>query len=412
MKILLVHEFYRNFGGEDAAALAEMQLLQHRGAAVVPYTRHNNEIQEYSGWEKLAMPARAIYSRRTRTELRRMVEQHRPDLAYVHNFFPLISPAVYHTLNALGLPCIQAVHDFRMLCPNGLFYTRNNTCERCKHGNYLHAVRYRCYRNSYLASAVASSVIGLNRLAGVLRKIDAYVCLTEFTRQKLLEVGIPDDKLFVKPNFVDAAAIEPRPESGEYALFLGRLSAEKGLWTLLAAFAQLPHLPLKIAGSGPLEGDLRQFVKQKNLRNVEFVGFVSGPAKWDLLRGSRFVVLPSECYETFCLAALEAYAAGKAVLASRLGSLSYVVEEAKTGLLFEAGNAADLVAKLQEMLACPDLERMGSYGRKLAETRYGADENFQTLMRIFGRFALIRPTVVLPVVANEGSQGTCHEGEP
>jgi glycosyltransferase involved in cell wall biosynthesis len=399
MKILLIHDFYRRFGGEDAVALSEKQLLQEHGEEVVPYTRHNDEITEYRLRQKLALPGQVIYSRRTSTDLHDLVEKHRPDIAYIHNFFPLISPSVYPTLRSLKVPCIQVVHDFRMLCPNGVFYTQGQVCERCKHGNFLHAVRYRCYGESYLASAVASSSIALHRFTGGLDKVDGYICLTEFTRQKLLEVGVASEKLFLKPNFIDASQVSPSPGGGDYVLFLGRLSEEKGLWTLIRAFEALPHLPLKIAGTGPLEDDLRRYVSQKNLRHIELVGFKNGQEKWDLLLGSLFVVVPSEWYETFCLVVLEAYAAGKAVLASRLGSLPYVVEQGETGRLFEAGNSEDLAAKVSEMMQQGDeLRLMGKYGRQLAETKYSPEQNYRRLMDIFSSLAPARMPDAMPLI--------------
>ena len=406
MRILFIHDFYQNFGGEDAVALSEMRLLQDHGEEVITYTRHNHEIREYRLWQKVALPGEAIYSRRTRTELSELVEKRRPDVAYIHNFFPLISPSVYSALKSLGVPSVQVVHDFRMLCPNGVFYTEGQVCERCKHGNFLHAVRHRCYRDSYLASAVASSAIGLHRIAGGLDKIDGYICLTEFTRQKLLEVGVASEKIFLKPNFIDAIQVSPRPGGGDYALFLGRLSPEKGLWTLIRAFERLPDLPLKIAGTGPLEDDLRLYLSMRKPHNIELVGFKSGPEKWELLRGSVFVVVPSEWYETFCLVVLEAYAAGKAVLASRLGSLPYVVEQGKTGLLFEAGNASDLAAKAGEMMRRPqELELMGGYGRQLAENRFGPEQNYRVLMDIFSRIS-VRVPKTLPLAQLVEPDGT------
>jgi glycosyltransferase involved in cell wall biosynthesis len=401
MKILFIHDFYQRFGGEDAVALSEKQLLQEHGEEVIPYTRHNDEIKDYQLGQKLALPGEVIYSRRTNTDLRELVEKHRPDIAYIHNFFPLISPSVYPTLRSLGVPSIQVVHDFRMLCPNGVFYTQGKVCERCKHGNFLHAVRYRCYRDSYLASAIASSALGLHRLTGGLDRVDGYICLTEFTRQKLLEVGVASEKLFLKPNFIDASQVRPSPGGGGYVLFLGRLSAEKGLWTLIRAFETLPHLPLKIAGTGELEDDLREYVSRKKLRHIELVGFKNGQEKWDLLRGSLFVVIPSEWYETFCLVVLEAYAAGKAVLASRLGSLPYVVEPGETGRLFEAGNADDLAAKASEMMDRADeLPLMGRYGRQLAETRYSPEQNYRQLMDIFASVAPAPTPTALPLILN------------
>jgi glycosyltransferase involved in cell wall biosynthesis len=398
MKILFIHDFYQRFGGEDAVALSEMQLLREHGEEVIPYTRHNDEIRDYRLWQKLAMPGQVIYSHRTGQDLKDLVAKHRPDVAYVHNFFPLISPSVYRTLRSLRVPCVQVVHDFRLLCTNGVFYTQGQVCERCKHGNFLHAVRYRCYRESYLASAVAAVTIGLHRLAGGLDKVDGYICLTEFTRQKLLEVGIASEKLFLKPNFIDASQVLPSPGGGRYALFLGRLSPEKGLWTLIRAFEKMRHLPLKIVGTGELEDELRNYVNRKNLSHIEIVGFKDGREKWDLLLGCLFVVIPSEWYETFCLVVLEAYAAGKAVLASRLGSLPYVVEPGQTGRLFEAGNPTDLADKAGEMMEHSDqLRLMGRYGRQLAETRYSPEQNYSQLMDIFASIAPARTPEALPV---------------
>jgi glycosyltransferase involved in cell wall biosynthesis len=400
MKILFIHDFYQRFGGEDAVALSEKQLLQEHGEEVIPYTRHNDEIKNYRLGQRLALPGEVIYSRRTSTDLRDVVEKHCPDVAYIHNFFPLISPSVYPTLRSLGVPCVQVVHDFRMLCPIGVFYTRGQVCERCKHGNFFHAVRYRCYRESYVASAIASSSIALHRLTGGLDKVDGYVCLTEFTRQKLLEVGVASEKLFLKPNFIDASQVSPSMGGG-YVLFLGRLAEEKGLWTLIRAFESLPHLALKIAGTGPLEDDLRDYVRRKNLGHIEIVGFKSGQEKWDLLRGSLFVVIPSEWYETFCLIVLEAYAAGKAVLAARIGSLPYVVEEGETGALFEAGNSDDLAAKTSAMmLRADELRLMGRRGRQLAETKYSPEQNYRQLMDIFSSVAPAGVVDALPLTLN------------
>lgn len=390
MKILFIHDFYQRFGGEDAVAESEMQLLEEHGEEVIRYTRHNDEIRDYGLRQKLTLPLEVLHSRRTHRDLTDIVEKVRPDVAYVHNFFPLISPSVYTALHSLKVPCVQVVHDFRMMCTNGVFFTHGHVCERCKRGNYLHAVRNRCYRDSYLASAVASAAIGFHRLAGVFDKVNGYVCLTEFSRQNLLEMGIPSERLFVKPNFIDSSQVRPSPGEGTYALFLGRLSREKGLWTLIQAFEKLPHLPLKIVGTGELENELRTYVREKNLRHIELVGFKTGQEKWDLLRGCRLVVIPSEWYETFCLVVLEAYAAGKAVLASRMGGLPYVVEEGKTGHLFEAKNVDDLADQACNMMQRNnELRQMGECGRHLVETRYSPQQNYRRIIEIFSGIHLV-----------------------
>jgi len=383
MKILLVHDFYQTLGGEDAVALAEKQLLEARVDRLHFYERRNVEINDYGLGEKMAFPIHTVYSLRTKREVTDIAKQFQPDFAYVHNVFPLISPSLYHTLHSLKIPILQVLHDFRFFCPNGWFYTQGQICERCKHGNYINAVRYRCLRHSYALSALYSLSLGFNRMAGVLRKIDAIICLTEFSRQKLLEIGIPERKLHIKPNFIDASVTPASPGKGNYVLYLGRLSSEKGLWTLVRGFERLSGVKLKIMGTGPLEISLRKYVEERGIKNIELVGFKQGSEKWQVLRESLFVVVPSEWYETFCMAALEAFAAGKPVVASNLGSLPYVVEDGKSGILFEPGNVEDLIEKVNHLLANPSgIASMGLHARGLAEMKYSPDQSYQTLLNI------------------------------
>jgi len=386
MKVLLIHDFYQQYGGEDAAALAERRLLEEHGNEVTSYTRHNDEIKGYNLQDKIKFFSETIYSLRTKRELSSLVRTSRPDVAYIHNVFPLISPSVYHTLHSLKVPSLQVVHDFRFLCPQGQFYTNGHICERCKQGNYLNAIRYRCHRDSYALSALYATSIGLSRLAGVLRKISGFICLTEFAKLKLLEAGVSEDKLFIKPNFIDATQVSPCPGDGNYLVYLGRLSREKGLWTLVRAFEVLKEPLLKIVGTGPLEAPLKAYVRERGITNIEFVGFKDGVEKWELLKGSLLAVFPSEWYETFGLVALEAYAAGKPVVASDIGGLPYIVRNGKSGMLFQPGSAADLAEKVRYLIERPaEIQAMGRYGRQLVESEYGPDRAYMTLMGIFGK---------------------------
>jgi glycosyltransferase involved in cell wall biosynthesis len=330
-----------------------------------------------------------MYSHRTEREVRKAVQDFAPDVAFVHNVYPLISPSLYHTLHSLNVPIVQVVHDFRPFCPNGWFYIDGQICERCKFGNYLHAVKHRCYKDSHTLSALYSAALAGNRIAGMTDKVAAYVCLTNFYRQKMLEVGLPETKLFIRPNFIDSAAFAPdrsSPGSGEYALYLGRLSSEKGPLTVLRAFENLPDLPLKIVGTGPLEAEMKQYIRDKNLANVEMVGFKSGADKWRMIKNALFAIIPSECYENFPMVSLEYFSGGKPIIASNLGGLPHIVEEGKTGLLYRPGDAADLVEKIRCLLTHPErIAEMGNRGRQLAETRYGPQESYSNLMTIFDK---------------------------
>ena len=389
MKVLFVHNFYQQFGGEDSAAIAERNLLESNGNEVLGFTRHNDEIKSYSLWEKAAFIPRTMYSHRTEREIRKAVEDFAPEVAFVHNVYPLISPSLYHTLHSLKVPIVQVVHDFRPFCPNGWFYIDGQICERCKFGNYLHAVKHRCYKDSYTLSALYSAALAGNRMAGMTDKVAAYVCLTNFYRQKMLEVGLPEKKIFIRPNFIDPVAFaqdRSSPGSGEYALYLGRLSSEKGPLTVLRAFENLPDVPLKIVGTGPLEAEMKQYIHDKHLVNVEMVGFKSGADKWRMIKNALFAIIPSECYENFPMVSLEYFSGAKPIIASNLGGLPHIVEEGKTGLLYRPGDAADLVEKIRSLLSRPaQIAEMGNRGRQLAETRYGPQESYSNLMNIFAQ---------------------------
>lgn len=383
MKILLIHNFFQQFGGEDVVTLAEKKMLEEHSEQVFLYSRHNEEIKQYGSRQKLAAAVDTLYSRKTSRDIRSIVDRFGPDVAYIQNVYPLISPSVYHTLHSLAVPTFQYVHDFRFLCPNGWFFTDGEICERCKLGNCLHAALHKCYRNSYPLSALYGASVGINRAAHVMKKLTGLICMTEFSRQKFLEAGVPGEKLFIKPNFIDASTIAAHPGKGNYVLFIGRLSPEKGLWTLVRAFECLPKVPLYIAGIGPLAGALRDYLHRKQLHHINLVGFKAGREKVEMLQNCLFTVLPSEWYENFPTTVLESFAAGKPVVASNLGSLPFIVEHEKSGLLFAPGDPADLRGKVAHLFANRvQVERMGKFSRNLTETRYSTDESYRIFIRI------------------------------
>jgi glycosyltransferase involved in cell wall biosynthesis len=386
MKILLVHSAYQQFGGEDSVVKAETELLESHGDQVYLYSRHNDEIKEFSAVQKALFFPQSVYSWKTAGELEKAVRQFKPDVAFIHNVYPLISPAAYHKLHALGVPTVQVLHNFRPFCPNGFYYTQGRICEACRDGNYLNAIANRCYKDSYIFSGLYGLTLGLNRFAGMIDKISGFICLTEFFKIKMREAGVDESKLFVRPNFVAAPALNGEVAGNGYVLYMGRLSAEKGIRTLIRAFERLPRVTLKILGSGPLEQELRGHVCDKKLTNVEFLGFKTGAEKWAILRNALCLVLPSEWYENFPVTVLEAFMAEKPVIASRMGGLPYIVEEGKSGLLFEAGKADELAQKIQYLAEHPeDAARLGHCGRHLSETKYGSKVAYENLMSIFAQ---------------------------
>jgi glycosyltransferase involved in cell wall biosynthesis len=385
MRILLIHNFYQQFGGADWIALKEKEYLE-RTDEVFFYTKHNRDIETPTLGKKLGFAANTLYNRRAGEEVREIVQQFAPDFVYLHNFYPLMSPAIVHALHAMRVPILQKFSDFRPICPNGLFFANGDICERCIHGNFFHTISQRCYKESYQLSSLYAASVALFRMMGAIRKVDAYLFLTPFAQKKFVEAGVPAERTYITPNYIDASKVKPSTEVGSYAAFLGRIAQEKGLWTLLRAFEMLPHRRLKIAGRGPVEAELRQYVQQRGIQNIEFVGFKSDESKQEFLRNSAFLILPSECYEQMPISILEAFASGKPVVAADLGSIPYIVEDGKNGLLYKVGNATDLANKADFLLANPEMIlRMGHYARHLIDTRYSPSHGRQLLVDIFQR---------------------------
>jgi glycosyltransferase involved in cell wall biosynthesis len=386
MRVLIVHGAYQQFGGEDSVVRAERELLERHGDEVMLYSRHNDETKSFNSFQKVAFFPQTVYSWKSSGEISDVVHSFKPDVAFVHNVYPLLSPSVYHKLHSLGVPAVQVLHNFRPFCPNGFYYTQGQICEACRGGNYLNAIRKKCYKDSYIFSGLYALTLGSNRLAGMIDKVSGFICLTEFFKIKMQEAGVPDSKLFVRPNFVYAPPLSGASDAGKYAMYMGRLSPEKGCWTLIHAFEQLPQIPLKILGTGPLEQELKDYVTEKAIGNIQVLGFKSGDEKWQLLRNALCLVVPSEWYENFPVTVLEAFMAAKPVVAARMGGLPFIVEDGKAGLLFDSGNVEQLAKQIQRLAEDPaGAVRMGARGRSLSETKYGPEQGYSNLMNIFSQ---------------------------
>lgn len=381
MRVLFIHTHYQQFGGEDAVVDLERETLTKRGIQVRMYARHNDEIKSYSLIEKALIPLSAIHSTRTATDVRKTIDAFRPDVAYIHNIYPLISPTVYTALAQAKVPVVQLAHNFRPFCSNGLLFTNGTVCEKCLGGSPLAAVVNRCFRGSVSMSAMyAAATFRARRL----NANGLFICPTPFTAGILSAAGIDRNRLFTRPHFLYTGVRPTTYGAGTYALYLGRLAAEKGLNTLIDAFASTPELKLVIAGTGPMQEDLRRRILRQRLSNVQLAGFVSGEEKARLLEDAMFVVLPSESYEAFGMTALEAYRAGKPVIASNIGGLPYLVKDGRTGRLFEPGDARGLAACSREMAGDERLRfAMGRAARSAAEREYSADRWFERTIEIF-----------------------------
>ena len=381
MCILVAHTHYQQPGGEDGVFTAEAALLRERGHEVLALTFHNQELDCMPPWRQGLV---TLWNQEAYQRVREAIRQHRPDLVHVHNTFPLASPAVIHAAKAEGVPVVMTLHNYRLLCVNALFFREGRVCEDCLGRLPWRGVVHGCYRDSRLASLGVASMLALHRALGTWNLVDRFIALTEFARQKFVEGGLPAEKIVVKPNFVHP---DPGPGEGRggYALFVGRLSPEKGVRTLLRAWGLLGgRVPLKVVGDGPLAGEVREAARR--LPGVEWLGRKSPEEVYALMGEAAFLVFPSEWYEGFPRVLAEALAKGLPILATALGSQASIVADGRTGLHFRPGDPEDLAAKVEWLLLHPEeLRRMRREARAEYEAKYTAERNYQLLMEIYGQ---------------------------
>ena len=374
MRILFVHNTYRHRGGEDSVVEAEIELLRAHGHAVETWFRSNDEV---GGMSSLALARQTLWSDRTAHDLAELIRRFRPDVIHAHNTVPLISPSLYWAAERAGVPVVQTLHNFRLMCLNALFLREGKVCEDCMGHLPWRGVARACYRGSRAASAALAGMLTLHRGLGTYRnKVARYIALNGFCRDKFIEGGLPAERVVVKPNFVDFAAPEPGLRSG--LLFVGRLSAEKGVATLAAAMARLPAVALRVAGDGPEAGLL------DGVAGIARLGSLAGERVRQEMSRAAALVVPSIWYENFPRTIVEAFACGLPVIASRIGALADIVRDGETGLLFEPGSSRDLADKMAWVLAHPEqMAAMGRNARTQYEAEFSAEVNYRRLMEIY-----------------------------
>ena len=382
MRILAVHNYYQRRGGEDSVFEKEASLLEQNGNQITRFTVHNREIAAMNairaGLGTLWNPA--VYA-----QLRRVIRSVRPELVHCHNTFPLLSPAVYYAAKREGVAVVQTLHNFRLLCSNALLLRDGKICEDCI-GKAVTwpGLLHRCYRGDRLASAAVMTMQSLHRALGSWRtKVDRFIAPTNFSREKHAQGGLPRELIAVKPHFVDP---DPKPGdgSGGFLLFVGRLSQEKGVGTLLKAWQQEGHLPpLRLVGDGPMSDEVQEV--SAAVSHVEWLGPLPLQQVLDLVGSARFLIVPSTCYESFSSVIAEAFAKGTPVIASRHGALAENVSEGHTGFLFTPGDRADLARTIAHAwgLGEDDYRLHRTRARVEYEQHYTAERNYSMLYDIY-----------------------------
>lgn len=404
MKILQVNKFNYLKGGSEKYFLDLIELLKRDGHQVAKFAmqspknladEHENlfvsEVNFNGGsiWNKLRAAGRIFWSFEAARKFDSLIKEFKPDVIHLHNIYHQLSPSILKVAKKHQVPIVMHLHDYKLLCPNMKMYNSTGICERCRGGKYYNCTAYKCLKDSYLKSLLASLEMYLHHqiLKIYERTVDYYIASSEFMADKAIAWGVPAEKLIIQPYFIKTEEYGYDPTPGKYLLYYGRLVKEKGVSTLLRACKELGNdcLPLKIVGDGPELENLKQEIKQLNIgHRVELICPTYGEAMNKLVLDSYAVIVPSEWYEVTGLVNLDAGMMGKPVIASRNGGIQYVIKDQETGLLFYAGSVSSLTESLSRLMKNPKLaEKLGRAAHEYVLANYNGKNHLAGMLGIY-----------------------------
>jgi glycosyltransferase involved in cell wall biosynthesis len=398
MHVAMANNYYYLKGGAERVLFEEKKILEANGhrVAVFSQTHPNNEDSQYADyflpfkdWQHASMLGRVptalkiIYDRRTGRSFQRFLEATKPDLVHAHNIYGGLTTSIMDAAQEKNVPVVMTLHDYKLICPSYLMLNRGSVCEDCHGRDFIHCLLNRCHKDSLAASGVYCIESYLNRWLGKYDIVRYFICPSRFSLKKHAEHGIPESRLLYIPNFIDAAEHEPTYAKGDYVLFVGRLSKEKGIRTLLRAVQTL-DVPVRIVGDGPLRADHDRYVQEHDMAHVTFEGYKSGDALKRLYAKAAFLVIPSECYENAPMTILEACAYGKPVIGSHIGGISEMIEPGRTGLLFTPGEADELAGCIRTLWQNRSLRsKMGRAARERVQKEFSSEAHYEQLMDLY-----------------------------
>ncbi len=377
--ILIVHNYYQIPGGEDTVVANEKRMLEEHGHKVILYTRNNAELKRMSKLRKLFLPVTTVFNPKSYKEIKRLIQKENIEVVHVHNTLNLISPAVYYAAKAMKVPVVQTIHNFRLLCPGATFYRDGHICEDCVEYGLKCAVKHSCYRGSKIQTLACVLSTAFHRMTGIYGKIN-YICLTDFNKQKLLELKqIKPERVFVKPNFVECKnEYVPEKDRKDQFVFAGRLDKLKGIDLLFEAWKRMgAHAPkLIVCGTGPMEDWCKSFIRENNV-NIEMRRFLPNDEALKIIANSRALVLPTQWYEGFPMSIVEAFSVGTPVICSDLGNAGSVVEEGVTGYKFMPDAANGIVYAVEKCCG------LCSQAKKVYQESYSEEKNYELISIIY-----------------------------
>ena len=376
LNVLIVHNEYQYAGGEDTVVKQDAALLEKHGHSVFFYTRKNEELKAFNKWQKLLLPFTTIFSSKSYREIRKLIRKHQIDIVHVHNTLPLVSYSAYYAAKRENCRLIQTIHNFRLVCPNGLFYREERICEDCLKKGLLCGVKHGCYRGSKAQTAMVALSLKLHRLLGTFQKPDAYIALTAFNKEKISSVVKPE-KIFIKPNYL--ALTDTPPVASEsiaaslqelsdvqktsdvltpfsYYIYAARLEHVKGIFVLLEAFRKLPEETLLVLGTGPDEDKVKAFIEKYQMKNVKCLGFVPHGMTLSLLKQAKALIFPSLWYEGFPMTIVESLSCGTPVIASDTPNITETILSGENGYAFATGSSDALYKKVQTFSSLSEKE--------------------------------------------------------
>ena len=408
MKILLANKFYYLKGGTERHVFDLKNLLESKNHQVVPFSmldirNFKSKYAEYFvsnvelerpgfSFRDLKTASRIIYSFEAKKKIEALVKKVRPDIVHIHNIYHQISPSILTVLKKCNIPIVQTLHDYKLICPAYILYSKGEICERCKRYRYYMCTLRKCTKNSRSASFINTIEMYFHKFLKIYENnVDVFVAPSNFLRDKILEWGIlKPEQIVTIPHFIDLSRyalnrqIETEAKSNQYFLYFGRFSKEKGLTDLISAMNYVKKGRLLFAGEGPEEKKLKEQVRQRDLSNVEFLGHLDQKELIQVIAKSLFTILPSVVYESFGLTILESYALGKPVIGSDSGAIPELIEDQKTGLIFQAGNSRDLVEKINFMMKNKDkVLEMGRRARFKVEREFTSARYYEKLMEVY-----------------------------
>jgi glycosyltransferase involved in cell wall biosynthesis len=380
MKVLMLHNRYKISGGEDVSTEAEYNLLKKNGVDIEVLYLSNDDIEKQG---KLSLAFNTIWSKKSYRQIQNKIEKEKYDLIHVQNFFPLFSPSIFYAAKRANTKIVMSVRNYRLICPNGLMYINHRICDSCVgHAIPIAGVLKKCYRDSYSASAVTASMLSYHNLRNTWNKqLDGFICISEFVKSQLQRGGIEHPPLFVKYNFV-STELSPNFLPGNYYVYAGRLSTEKGIDILLEAFSGSSR-SLKIIGDGPLKHDVLQAADSNS--NIQYLGKQSLLETYKIISQSNALIFPSKWHEPFGRTIVESFAHGTPVIGAALGGVTELIRDEYNGFLFDPKLPNALKSALDKFEACKDAVELRKNAFESYKDKFEPESNFKQIMEVYNR---------------------------